>query len=168
MNTSLLYREATLEEVDALADLAKAAFGQYRTQLSDEGWSELSTNLENKGRLVVLQAKSEVFVCCDEGGEIVGMAFLVPSGNADDIYEAGWCHLRMVSVAPQQSGKGIGRRLTEMCVERARHNGEKTMALHTSEMMDAARHIYESMGFAVVREIPPRFGKKYWLYTLPL
>jgi uncharacterized protein (DUF1810 family) len=32
--------------------------------------------------------------------------------------------------------------------------------------MDAARHIYESLGFTILKEIPNRFGKRYWLYTL--
>lgn len=40
--------------------------------------------------------------------------------------------------------------------------------LHTSEMMGAARHIYESLGFKKLREIEPRYGKKYWLYKLEL
>jgi len=35
-------------------------------------------------------------------------------------------------------------------------------------MMDKARHIYESLGFKILKEIVPRLGKKYWLYTLDL
>jgi hypothetical protein len=34
--------------------------------------------------------------------------------------------------------------------------------------MDAARHIYESMGFTILQQIPDRLGKKYWLYTMDL
>jgi len=42
------------------------------------------------------------------------------------------------------------------------------MALHTSEMMRSARHIYEKIGFNILKEIEPRLGVKYWLYTLEL
>lgn len=42
------------------------------------------------------------------------------------------------------------------------------VALHTSEMMAAARHIYEDLGFKEVREMNPRYGKKYFLYKLVL
>jgi ribosomal protein S18 acetylase RimI-like enzyme len=73
-----------------------------------------------------------------------------------------------VSVHPEHSGKGIGRRLTEKCIEMAKSNHEKMIALHTSEMMNKARHIYESLGFTILRELEPRLGKKYWLYTLSL
>jgi GNAT superfamily N-acetyltransferase len=34
--------------------------------------------------------------------------------------------------------------------------------------MYVARHIYESLGFEIVKELKPRLGKKYWLYKLEL
>ena len=167
MENLLVYRQATAEDLDQLMYVSQQSFGQYKPQLSEDGWMQLNSNLQDKQRLAVLADKSAVFVCAD-GGNIIGMAFLVPSGNGDDIYDDSWCHLRMVGVLPEYAGRGIGRKLTEMCVERAKKNGETTMALHTSEMMNAARHIYESMGFSVVREIAPRFGKRYWLFTMAL
>jgi ribosomal protein S18 acetylase RimI-like enzyme len=107
-------------------------------------------------------------VCENESKEIVGMAFLVSSGYPTDIYQKDWASIRFVSVHPSYSGQGIGRQLTERCIELARGNNEKTIALHTSEMMHKARHIYESLGFTILREIESRLGKKYWLYTLDL
>jgi len=167
METPFIYRMANADDIDQLVFVNQQSFGQYKPQLSEEGWQQLNANLQNKQRITELAAKSEAFVCEDSSG-IVGMAFLVPSGNGDDIYDDSWCHLRMVGVLPEHAGKGIGRRLTEMCVERARENGETTMALHTSEMMNAARHIYESMGFSLVKEIGLRFGKMYWLFIKEL
>jgi ribosomal protein S18 acetylase RimI-like enzyme len=74
----------------------------------------------------------------------------------------------MVGVNPNYQGQGIAKVLTRMCIDYAKQNNEKTIALHTSEFMDAARHIYEDAGFKVLKEIPPLFGKKYWIYTLDL
>jgi ribosomal protein S18 acetylase RimI-like enzyme len=74
----------------------------------------------------------------------------------------------MVGVHPHYTGHGIARRLTEKCIEKAKELKEVTIALHTSEFMNAARHLYESMGFKVLREIPNRLGKRYWLYTLDI
>lgn len=96
------------------------------------------------------------------------MAFLVPSGNPTEIYAKNWCHLRFVSVDPNCRGRKIGESLTRKCIEIALSNKENTMALHTSEMMKAARHIYEKIGFRVQKEIDQRFGVRYWLYTLDL
>jgi len=55
-----------------------------------------------------------------------------------------------------------------MCIDFARSSDEKTVALHTSEYMNAARHIYESLGFRQIRELEPRYGKRYWIYKLEL
>jgi ribosomal protein S18 acetylase RimI-like enzyme len=74
----------------------------------------------------------------------------------------------MVGVHPDYSGRGICRALMELCLNHAKHTNEKIVALHTSEFMDAARHIYQSMGFKVIRDLPLRFGKQYWLYTLEI
>jgi ribosomal protein S18 acetylase RimI-like enzyme len=111
---------------------------------------------------------SECIVCENESKEVVGMAFLVPNGNPSEIYDEKWCHLRFVSVDPNYRGNGIGKKLTELCIESAIENKEQTMALHTSEIMGSARRIYEKMGFEILKEIEPRFGVRYWLYTFEL
>jgi len=45
---------------------------------------------------------------------------------------------------------------------------EAIIALHTSEFQDAARHIYEGLGFKKIRDLEPSFGKQIYLYTLNL
>ena len=74
----------------------------------------------------------------------------------------------MVGVHPDFGGKGIGKMLTQMCIDFAKSSNEKVIALHTSEYMNVARHIYESLGFKQIRELEPRYGKRYWIYKLEL
>ncbi|HTA61317.1 MAG TPA: GNAT family N-acetyltransferase, partial [Bacteroidia bacterium] len=99
---------------------------------------------------------------------IIGMAYIVSSGNPWDIFKAEWSYIRMVGVNPAYGGQGIAKALTSMCINHAVKTNEKIIALHTSEFMNAARHIYESLGFKILQPIEPRFGKKYWLYTLSI
>ena len=94
------------------------------------------------------------------------MAFLVPKGNPTIIFQADWSYIRMVGVNPNFACKGIGKRLTQMCIDFAKNSNEAVIALHTSEFMNAARHIYESLGFKRSRELDSRYGKRYWLYKL--
>lgn len=54
-----------------------------------------------------------------------------------------------------------------MCVEKASKTGEKNIALHTSQLQNAARYIYERLGFEKQKEFES-FGKKYWVFTLDL
>jgi len=58
--------------------------------------------------------------------------------------------------------------LTEKCIELTKNNGKTKIVLHTSEFMDKARHIYEKLGFRIIKEIEPKYGKKYWLYEMNL
>lgn len=74
----------------------------------------------------------------------------------------------MVAVNPKYRGHGISKKLTQNCIVYATKNGETTIALHTSEFMNAARYIYESLGFERIKELEPLFGKRYWLYQLEL
>lgn len=143
------------------------AYGQYADRLSPEGWEKMRTGINNDEMWIGLLERSKSFLCMD-GDVIAGMAFLLPQGNPSDIYPAEWCYIRMVGVHPQYEGRGIARALTQKCIDTARNTGEHTIALHTSEVMNAARHIYKSMGFTELREIATRFGIRYWLFTMPL
>jgi GNAT superfamily N-acetyltransferase len=150
-----------------IIEVGTVAFGAHAGVLAPEHAAVLLANLRNQNSWNDLMTVSHCFVAV-YGAEIAGMAHFIPSGNPWDIFPAEWCYLRMVSVKPQFQGRGIARKLTEMCLDHARQTGERTVALHTSEFMPGARHIYESLGFTVLHEIPCRFGKRYWLYTLPL
>lgn len=164
---TLTYREGTIADKEQLKQLGIVSYGQYKPRLSEAHFATLHRNLSNDGKAEALIRGSKCFVCLD-GDTIVGMAYIVSSGHPWDIFEAGWSYIRMVGVNPHYQGRGIARQLTNQCINHARHTNEKTIALHTSEMMDAARHIYESLGFKKLREIEPRFGKRYWLYLLEL
>jgi ribosomal protein S18 acetylase RimI-like enzyme len=108
------------------------------------------------------------YVCENEIGEIIGMSFLVASGNPTEIYNEEQCYVRFVTVSEKYKGMKIGEKLTEECIGFAKNNGEKKIALHTSEFMNKARYIYEKLGFKIIKEIEPRYGKKYWLYEMSL
>ncbi|MDQ6477635.1 GNAT family N-acetyltransferase [Dyadobacter sp. LHD-138] len=161
------YRIATHEDMDGLQKLGLNAYGQFKEVLTDENWIKLHASLTNENMYPNLLAKSVCYVC-ETGEDIIGMAFFISNGNPTDIFQADWAYVRMVGVHTAFGGNGIGKRLMEKCIERARETGEKIIALHTSEFMDAARHIYENMGFKQARQLEAMLGKRYWLYLLEL
>lgn len=160
-----LFRDGTHHDEKQLKNLALLSYGQFKNVLTLENWEKLRTNLANDNLFSGLLKSSKSFVC-ESNGELVGMAFLVPQGNPTEIFKNNWSYIRMVGVHPNFTANGIGRKLTEACIDFARSTEEKIIALHTSEFMNAARHIYESMGFKQIREIEQRYGKRYWLYLL--
>jgi len=164
---SITYRSASHNDLDQLHDLHIASYSEFQTLLPQSGWTTLSANLNNKQKIKDVFYHSRAFVA-EVGGTIVGMAFLVSSGNPTAIYPAHWSYIRMVGVHPAYRGRAIGKELTIMCIEEARKNGEKFIGLHTSEIMNAARHVYEGLGFTIEKEIDKIFGVRYWLYKMDL
>lgn len=165
---NMIYRQGTIDDLKQLRQLALKSWQQFQNDLTPENWQKLRKSLNNEQTYLDLLEKSYCLVCENDNKEIIGMAFLVPKGNPTEIYETNWSYIRFVSVDPSFSGKGIGRQLTEKCIEIAKSNNEQIIALHSSEMMNKARHIYESLGFTIIKELEPRFGKKYWLYKLEI
>lgn len=164
----MIYRQGTRSDLTGLKNLALKSWAQFQNELTDGNWQKLRNTLDDDTTFTDLLEKSFCFVCTNDIEEIIGMSFLVSSGNPTEIYDKSWCYIRYVTVDPDFGGQGIGRKLTEKCIEYSIKNGERTIALHTSEMMHSARHIYESLGFTILKQIEPRQGKKYWLYTRSL
>jgi ribosomal protein S18 acetylase RimI-like enzyme len=161
------YRNATNSDLHALKCLAIKSWSPFKEELTAENWTKLKDTISDLKTYETLLEQSTGLVCIDNN-TIIGMAFLVPKGNPTDIYLNEWSYIRFVSVDPKFGGQGIGRKLTTMCIDLAKQNGEQTIALHTSEMMHKAMHIYGSLGFKIVREIDERLGMRYLLYKLEL
>nr|WP_294790150.1 GNAT family N-acetyltransferase [uncultured Mucilaginibacter sp.] len=164
---SIAIGQATLADIPQLKELGLIAYGQYAETLGADHWAQMQQNLSNEAMFADLLSKSTCFIA-RHANEIIGMAFLLPSGNPVDVYQADWSSIRLVAVHPSHQGKHIARTLTQICINQAISNGEKTIALHTSSMMPAAMHVYESFGFKIIKDLGKRFGQQYFLYTLDL
>jgi len=161
-------RKGNIQDLLLVKQLAQNTWKQFKKNLTNENWKKLSNNLSNEVLYKDLLENSISFVCVNDTKEIIGMSFLVPSGNPTEIYNSEQSYIRFVTVSDKYKGLKLGQKLTEKCIEFARRSGEKKIALHTSEFMDKARHIYEKLGFRIIKEIEPRYGKKYWLYEMNL
>ncbi|MBK8968004.1 MAG: GNAT family N-acetyltransferase [Saprospiraceae bacterium] len=161
---NLTFRKGTIEDKDQLQALGVLAYSQHQSAMTPENWRTYNSFMSNPETFTYLMSTSTCFLCEHEN-EIIGMAFLVSNGHPTEMFEEHWSYIRMVGVNPNFEGKGIAKRLTKMCIDFALETNENFVALHTSEFMNAARHIYEGFGFKVARELT-RYDKKYWIYLL--
>lgn len=159
------FRNATDADINELTALGLTAYSEFANYLTPDNWLLMKTNLESTERTSVLLDMSTCIVAVAEE-RIVGMAYFIASGHPTPIYPAEWSYVRLVGVAPDCRGMGLGKQLMQQCIALARESGERTIALHTSEIMHAARAIYESLGFTIVKELPEHLGIRYWLYAL--
>lgn len=98
-------------------------------------------------------------------GERAGCIFCV----ADEA--PGVAKLRILLVAPEARGLGLGSRLVEQCLRFARDADYRQVTLWTNDVLVAARKIYQQFGFRLVDEEPHHsFGQdlngQNWLLDL--
>lgn len=160
----MIYRSGSLKDLNPIKQLAIKSWCRFKEQLTEDNWHRLQKSLADDNTYRSLLEEGQSILCQVSNGEIIGMVFLIPSGKADEVYKEEWARIRFLTVHPNYQGRGVGRVLMEKCIWLAANNGEKIIALHTSEIMQNAMKLYGHLGFTINREIDQRLGKRYWLY----
>jgi DNA-binding MarR family transcriptional regulator/GNAT superfamily N-acetyltransferase len=97
-------------------------------------------------------------------GERVGSVFVMRRSRTV-------AQLRLLILTPGARGRGLGGRLTDECIAFARSKGYRKLTLWTQSILTAARAVYRSRGFELVKSEPyPAFGQQLvsevWELTL--
>jgi ribosomal protein S18 acetylase RimI-like enzyme len=140
--SELVIRPAEPEDLSAVgrltveayrADGFPAAEGPYAAKLADA---------------VPRAREAELLVACDADGAVLGTVTIAPPGSPwAQVAGPDELEFRMLAVAPQARGRGIGEALTRASVDRATELGVAAVVLSSSREMLAAHRLYERLGF---------------------
>ena len=113
-----------------------------------DGAGELGSYADSL-RDVAHRAEQAVVLVATEGPEVLGGVTYVdgPSNPYAEDLRDGDVGIRMLAVASAAQGRGVGRALTLACVDRARAEQARRVALHSTPWMVVAHGLYRSLGF---------------------
>lgn len=95
-------------------------------------------------RREMLANRDNLYVFHEEG-RLVGLAELTdPVGDDGDVVDT-------LAVSPEARGRGLGRKITEFCINRIRDRGIRTVYIGVVDTNHTARRLYERMGCRVVQ-----------------
>ncbi|MEA2520442.1 MAG: hypothetical protein QOI81_88 [Actinomycetota bacterium] len=93
--------------------------------------------------------RTEIIIALDAGA-IIGSATLELDGRTspdDGPLEPDRAHIRMLGVHPDARGRGAAKALMTACESRARAAGRTVLTLNTTDLMRAAKTMYEGLGY---------------------
>jgi ribosomal protein S18 acetylase RimI-like enzyme len=158
-------RLATPLDFPAINLLCVEAYRDFESAIGPARWQEMKETLSHASDL----SRYGDLIVAEDGQGLLGVVVYVPPGRSDGtIIPSQWATIRMLAVSPSHRGKGIGKKLTEKCIERARRDRAERIGLTTGEMMTVALPMYERMGFEKDAELGKRFGVPHTRYVLKL
>jgi ribosomal protein S18 acetylase RimI-like enzyme len=132
-------------EHQALGDLTVAAYAAIDPAVvAEDGYAGELRDVAGRA------TDAEVLVAVDDAGTILGGVTYVPGPDSPwaEFSEPDGSGIRMLAVAPEAQGRGIGEALSRACVDRARATGRGQIVLHSTDRMTTAHRLYERLGFA--------------------
>ena len=167
-NEKLIIRNVLPRELDEVSSLLRDSYQQYENFIPPERWENyLKDIMDVRSRL----DESDLIVAELEH-RLVGCVtlYLDAERSIPEAWPPGYAVIRLLAVNPQHRGQCIGHALMDECIRRCRQAKVKAIGLHTTELMDIARRMYERMGFVRFPEsdFHPAPGVTVMAYQLQL
>jgi predicted N-acetyltransferase YhbS len=142
MSDSIDIREANRADHDELGSVTLRAYSALY------GGVFPAADYADELRNVARRAADAVVLVATQTGRIVGGVCYVPGpGPMAEFDGEDTAGIRMLAVSPDLQARGIGARLLEACLVRARAAGKARVVLHSTPEMTAAHRLYARYGF---------------------
>jgi predicted N-acetyltransferase YhbS len=158
-------RRARPEDYAAVSEVTLAAYAPM-LQGAATPYAEQLRDAEARDR----EAELWVAVAPDDH-EVLGTVTLCREGSPwREVARGDEGEFRMLAVAPQAQGQGIGELLARHVIDRFRAEGATAVVLSSTPLMAAAHRLYERLGFGRCpeRDWEPRPGVELLAFRLEL
>ena len=147
----LSLHDARPDELDAIGDMMVAAYAEFVPPGRPRQWRAYEDEIRDVRRRLA----DATLIVAPDAGRPVGAVTYYPDATREPntAWPASWAVFRLLAVHPDARGRGIGRLLAEECIRRARASGRDAVGLHTTQLMNVARAMYERIGFVRVPEL---------------
>jgi ribosomal protein S18 acetylase RimI-like enzyme len=145
---SIEVREASPEEYAEAGRVTAEAYREF-VRPEDDDWERYLLRIAD----VQARAEQTTIMVAVEDGQVLGSLTLELEGRVRDGDEEhrpldpGEAHIRMLGVDPVARARGVARELMAASEARARSAGKTYLTLHTTLRMEAARAMYERLGY---------------------
>jgi GNAT superfamily N-acetyltransferase len=157
VSTELTIRDARTDEFTAIGRLLVEVYSRltgFPTPAEQPQYYELLENIERLTERPQVRLPVAVVPQGKLAGGIVyfgDMAHYGSGGIATRVKNASG--IRLLGVSNRHRNLGAGRALTQACIELARKAGHAEVILHTTQAMQIAWRLYESLGFVRSEEL---------------
>jgi putative acetyltransferase len=136
MNDGFRLRSASNDDAEAIRSVVFPVLREFGLLPDPEGTDADLADLESS----YLRSGGSFDVLLDPSGQIVGTVGLFP-------LEQGRCELRKMYLAAAYRGQGLGKRMLQHALQRARELGFRRVELETVSVLEVAGRMYRSFGF---------------------
>ncbi|GEM_PF-663279 len=155
------FRLAAVYDWGDIAAVTQQAYGQYELGIMEDCRASFQRGMHS-----VLAAKDnpdmEWWVAETDHGISGAVLFCHPGATVpaldDSTITLTQPEARLLSVSPQARGMGLGKRLMQICIQRARDIGAHSLVCRAMPEMDSAIRLCEQMGFQKRTEAGARHG----------
>jgi GNAT superfamily N-acetyltransferase len=135
----VIIRPARPDELDAAGQVVVRAYLADGYQVG--GYARTLADAADRA------SDAEVAVAVRDGTVIGSVTFALAGSRWAELAGPGEAEFRMLGVDPGSRGQGIGRRLIEWCLDRARQTGASALVLCSMDVMTTAHRLYDTLGF---------------------
>ena len=147
-------RDAVIGDLPGITDIYNEAIRKTVTT-----FDTTTKTADEQEEWFMEHGKTNPIVVAEESGKIVGWAALSEWSDRCAYSDAAEIS---VYVKKEDQGKGIGRRLMKVILEKGRKAGLHTVIARIAEGNEISVHLHQSMGFkhiGIMKEVGKKFGR---------